>query len=634
MEARDEAAAQDRTEGEAGGLTRRAVLWAGSAAAVAASAGVVPAAPAVAAGGAPTISDTPFGTPTETVPEPGTRITAVRGDRAQGWASQTRSEVLARNGVVATSQTIAAGAGLQMLRDGGTSADAAVATAAVLGLVEPESTGLGGDMFAIHYSAADRKLYAINASGWSPKAWTQEYFTSRGYDAKTGMPYTGIGSVTVPGAPDGWAKLAERFGTRGLAAVLAPAIQLAEDGFGVTERIRHDWSGTADLLKKDPDSAKTFLPGGNPPGLYSIFRNPDLAHAYRTLAEGGRDAYYKGPIAAAIVAKSTKLGGAMTAADLAEFEAEWVDPIHVSYQGYEVHQVPPNCQGFATLIMLNVIDQITPVHGYDLAKLGPRSVLFWHFLVEAKKLAYDELNRYNGDPRFVRIPMDRLLSKSFARELCRRIDPGRAHAPKVPGQVNSGTVYLTAADRWGNMTSFIYSVFDSFGSGITVPGYGFPLQNRGALFNLDPKSPNSVAPHKRPYHTIIPAFVTRDGRPVMSFGNMGGGEQAQAQATELVNMINLGMNPQAASDAARFYHNQFSNVLTLEAQLDALVGKGLAAKGHKLAKPTSSPMGGFQAIHFTPSEPGAWPAATPEGPVNGLYRAGSDHRKDGTAVGY
>lgn len=634
MDARDETATQNGTDEERSGPTRRSVLWGTAAAAAVASAGTVPAAPAVAAGGAPTVSDTPFGTPTESVPEPGTRITAVGGSRAQGWAGQTRSEVLARNGVVATSQTIAAGAGLEVLRDGGTSADAAVATAAVLNLVEPVSTGLGGDMFAIHYSAADRKLYAINASGWSPKAWTEKYFSDRGYDAKTGMPYTGIDSATVPGAPDGWAKLVGRFGKRGLAADLAPAITLAEDGFGVTERIRHDWAAAADLLAKDPDSAKVFLPGGKPPALYQIFRNPDLAHAFRTLAEGGRDAYYKGPIAAAIVAKSKKLGGAITADDLASFEAEWVDPLHTSYQGYEVWELPPNSQGFATLIMLNIIEQITPVHGYDLAKLGPKSVMFWHFLVEAKKLAYDELNRYNGDPRFVHIPMDRLLSKSFATELCRRIDPKRAHAPKVPGQVNSGTIYLTAADRWGNMTSFIYSVFDSFGSGVTVPGYGFPLQNRGALFNLDPKSPNSVQPHKRPYHTIIPAFVTRDGRPVLSFGNMGGGEQAQAQATELVNMINLGMNPQAASDAARFYHNQFSNVLTLESELDALVRKGLAAKGHKLDTPSSAGMGGYQAIHFTPSEPGAWPAATPEGPVNGLYRAGSDHRKDGEAVGY
>jgi len=595
----------------------------------------VPAGPGVAADGkAATVSDTPFGTPTEKVPEPGTRITAVRGDRAQGWRAQTRSEVVARNGVVATSQAVAAGAGLEVLRDGGTSADAAVATAAVLGLVEPESAGIGGDMFALHYSAEHRKVFALNASGWSPRAWTPEYFTSRGYDAKTGMPYDGINAVTVPGAVDGWAKLAERFGRRGLGADLAPAIRLAEEGFGVTERIHHDWSGWVSLLNKDPDSARTFLVDGKAPALYSVFRNPDLARAYRALAGQGRDAFYRGPIAAAIVAKAKKLGGALAAEDLAAFEAEWVDPVQVSYHGYEVHQLPPNTQGFAALLMLNIIDRITPVHGYDLAELGPRSALFWHFLVEAKKLAYDELHRYNGDPRFVDVPLGRLLSRSFATELCRRIDPDRAHPPKVPGAVNSGTVYLTAADRWGNMTSFIYSVFDGFGSGVTVPGYGFPLQNRGALFNLDPKSPNIVAPRKRPFHTLMPAFVTRGGRPVLAFGNMGGSEQAQAQATELVNMINLGMNPQAASDAARFYHDHFHDILQLEPELAALVGSALAGKGHTIRKAEISSMGGYQAIHFTPSEAGAWPSATPEGPVNGVYRAGSDHRKDGAAVGW
>lgn len=616
--------------------SRRAVLWAGGAVTAAAAAAGMGAAPAAAdtAGRKPTISDTPFGTPTEKVTEPATGITAVRGDRAQGWRAQTRSEVVARNGVVATSQAIAAGAGLEVLRDGGTSADAAVATAAVLGLVEPESAGIGGDMFALHYSAADRKVHALNASGWSPRAWTPEYFKSRGYDAKTGMPYDGINAVTVPGAVDGWSKLVERFGERGLAADLAPAAKLADEGFGVTERIHHDWTNWVSLLSKDPDSARTFLVDGKPPALYEIFRNPDLAHAYRTLGEQGRDAFYRGPIGAAIVAKSEKLGGALTADDLAAFHAEWVDPIHTSYQGYEVHQVPPNTQGFAALIMLNIVDQITPVHGYDLAKLGPRSALFWHFLVEAKKLAYDELHRYNGDPRFVDVPLDRLLSKSFAKELCGRIDPERAHPPKVPGAVNSGTVYLTAADRWGNMTSFIYSVFDGFGSGVTVPGYGFPLQNRGALFNLDPKSPNIVAPRKRPFHTLMPAFVTRDGRPVLSFGNMGGSEQAQAQATELVHMINLGLNPQAATDAARFYHDQFHDILQLEPELQALVGSALAGKGHTIRKAEISSMGGYQAIHFTPSEPGGWPAATPEGPVNGVYRAGSDHRKDGAAAGW
>lgn len=642
MDAKDVTAPETPTDTdeERGAPSRRAVLWAGGAVTAAAVSAGVPAGAAGAesaaesAGGAPTVSDTPFGTPTEKVPEPGTRITAVRGDRSAGWRAQTRSEVVARNGVVATSQAIAAGAGLEILRDGGTSADAAVATAAVLGLVEPESAGIGGDMFAIHYSAAHRKVFALNASGWSPRAWTPEYFADRGHDAKSGMPYDGIHAVTVPGAVDGWSKLLDRFGHRGLGAVLAPAIRLAGEGFGVTERIHHDWAGWESLLKKDPDSASTFLPDGKPPALYSVFRNPDLARAYRTLGAHGRDAFYRGAIGDALLAKSRHLGGALTAADLADFHAEWVDPVHVAYRGYEVHQLPPSTQGFAALLMLNIVDRITPVHGYDLAELGPRSEMFWHLLIEAKKLAYDELHRYNGDPRFVDVPMDRLLSTGFATELCRRIDPKRAHKPKVPGGANSGTVYLTTADRWGNMTSFIYSVFDGFGSGVTVPGYGFPLQNRGALFDLDPKSPNVVAPHKRPFHTLMPAFVTRDGRPVLSFGNMGGSEQAQAQATELVSMINLGMNPQAAADAARFHHDHLHDTLQLEPELAALVGSGLAAKGHKIRKAEISGMGGYQAIHFTPSERGAWPAATSDGPVNGVYRAGSDHRKDGAAAGW
>jgi gamma-glutamyltranspeptidase/glutathione hydrolase len=297
--------------------------------------------------------------------------------------------------------------------------------------------------------------------------------------------------------------------------------------------------------------------------------------------------------------------------------------------------MPPNAQGFATLVLLNILEQVEAVHGRSMHDLGPRSPLFWHILVEAKKLAFDELHRYNGDPRFVDVPLDRLLSKQLGERLCRKIDLDHATPPAERGAVNSGTVYLTTADRWGNMTSFIYSIYQHFGSGITVPGYGFPLHDRGALFNLDTDSPNVVAGHKRPFHTIIPAFVTKDGQPVVSFGNMGGAEQPQAQATELVNMINLGMNVQASVDAARFYHDQYENSLELEPQLDQLVGSQLAAKGHHLLEADSGDMGGYQAIHFTPEEAGQWPAGTgADGPVNGVYRAASDHRKDGLAIGW
>jgi gamma-glutamyltranspeptidase / glutathione hydrolase len=626
--------------------SRRDLLKAGGvtvALAAIGTAGVRPAAAAAPAStshpttttGTPTLSDTPFGQPTASNPEPGAGITAVRGSRAAGWSFQTRSEVLARNGVVTTSQSIASQAGVRVLAEGGNSVDAAVATAAMLGLVEEISASIGGDSFALHYSAADRKVYGMNSAGWAPAAWTPEYFSSRGYNAQTGMPDQGIDSATVPGAVAGWEQLLKRFGRKSFASVLQPAIELAEQGFGVTERIRDQWHGAVGKLSKDPDSVERFLIDGEAPALYSIFRNPELARAYRALQVAGADAFYRGEIARAIVDKSRKVGGAITADDLATFEPEWVEPLTADYHGYQMHQLPPTTQGFATLIMLNVIKQITPVLGYDLAQLGPRSPEFWHLIIEAKKLAYDDLNRYNGDPRVVDVPLDMLLSDEHAVELCRQIDPHRAHPPKVPGAINSGTVYISTADRWGNMTSFIYSNFSNFGSGVTIPGYGFPLQNRGALFNLDPTSPNIVAPHKRPFHTLIPAFVTRDGRPVLSFGNMGGDEQAQAQALEMVYMINLGMNPQAATDAARFHHDQLTDQLELEPELHDLVGAQLAAMGHHLAPPSSANMGGYQAIHFAPEKPGDWPAATgPNGPVNGVYRAASDHRKDGSAVGW
>lgn len=581
------------------------------------------------------VSPTPFGAPTARVPEPAAGIDAVRGDRSTGWVAQTRSEVLARNGVVATSQPAAAQAGLRVLQDGGNSVDAAIATAAVLGVVEPYSAGLGGDAFVLHYSASRRELFGLNASGWAPEAWTPRYFAERGHTAATGMPPHGANSITVPGVVDGWSRLLDRFGSRSLASVLEPAIAYAEEGFPVTERIRHDWAAEADLLRRDPDSATAYLVDGGAPALYSVFRNPTLARAYRTLARDGRDAFYTGDVARAVVDKVSRLGGSMTAADLAEFRSEWVDPVQVDYRGYTVHQMPPNAQGFAALVMLNVLRQVDTVHATSLRELGPRSPTFWHLLVEAKKLAYDELHRHNGDPRFVDVPLDRLLSTDYAEELCRRIDLDRATPPKERGTVGGGTVYLTTADRWGNMTSFIHSVYGEFGSGVTVPGYGFPLHNRGALFDLDPDSPNVVAGRKRPFHTIIPAFVTKDGRPVLAFGNMGGAAQPQAQATELVNMIDLGMNLQAAVDAARFNHRQDDDTLQLEPALRELVGPRLAELGHRLVDADVARMGGYQAIHFTPERPGEWPRCVgDDGPVNGVYRAASDHRKDGSAVGW
>jgi gamma-glutamyltranspeptidase / glutathione hydrolase len=580
------------------------------------------------------VSDTPFGAPTASEPRPGANITAVRGDRQGNWLDQTRSEVLARHGVVATSQPLAAQAGLDILKQGGNAADAAVATAAMLGVTEPYSAGIGGDMFAIYYSARHRRLYGLNASGWAPRSWSLDRFRARGIDE---IPLHGAQSVTVPGAVDGWAQLLDRFGTMSFRRVLQPSVVVAEEGFGLTERIHSDWESMVSDVRQDRESARVFLRDGKAPKLYGIFRNPDLARAYRLLQRHGRDAFYDGPIGEAIVERLNRDGDALpwTPADLREFRSEWVKPISTNYKGYDVFQMPPNSQGFATLEMLNILEQCGPRLGYDLAELGPRSPLFWHILVEAKKLAYTDLHTYNGDPRFVDVPLDRLLSKRYAASLCSKIDLDRASEPGVEAGGVGDTVYLAAADRWGNMVSFIYSIYDYFGSQITVPGYGFPLNDRGFFFDLDSSSPSVVAPRKRPFQTIIPAFVMKDGRPLLAFGNMGGDQQAQAQATELVNMIDLGMNVQAAGDAARFHHGQSANEVDLESKLYDLVGPRLQAMGHKVNRVTGDVMGGYQAILFEPT-----PRAKHnvdggrDRPIEGIYRAGTDFRKDGAAVGW
>ena len=584
-------------------------------------------------------SPTPFGQPTAANPDPSAGITAVAGDRASNWAAQKRSEVLARNGMVATSQPLAAQAGLEMLRRGGNAADAAVAAAAVAAVVEPLSTNLGADMFALYWSAKDQRLYGLNASGWAPRAWTRAYFERKGYDASTGMPLRGPDSVTVPGAIDGWDRLLDRFGTMRFTDVLEPAEDLARDGFGLTEREHGDWKPWVEDLKQDPETARTWLVDGQVPPLYGIFRNEDMARAFGVLRKRGRDAFYEGEIADAIVRKIRDGGGAMTRRDLAEYRSEWVTPISTRYHGYDVFQTPPNSQGFAVLEMLNILEVCVPRLGLDLLRLGPRSPQFWHLLVEAKKLAYADLHAYNADPRFERVPIDRLTSKAYAATLCDRIDPERASplpTPPPPDQ-RGGTVYLAAADRWGNMVSFIYSIYFPFGAALTVPDYGFLLQNRGFGFSLDPEHPNVVAPRKRPFNTIIPGFIAKDGRPQLAFGNMGGPVQAQAQALEVVNMIDLGMNVQAAGDAARFSHDQPTNVLSLEPALFDLVGSQLAAIGHEVRSARGGDLaaGGYQAIHFA-REPGAKPPRPHDHhtPVNGVYRAGSDHRKDGAAVGW
>jgi gamma-glutamyltranspeptidase / glutathione hydrolase len=370
-----------------------------------------------------------------------------------------------------------------------------------------------------------------------------------------------------------------------------------------------------------------------------VIRNPDLAAALRLIQRHGRAAFYEGEIADAIVAKVQAGGGVMTKADLAEFQSEWVEPISTNYHGYDVFQLPPPGQGFAALEMLNILEVCAPARGVDLTRLGPLHPDTWHFMVEAKKLAYSDLQAYNADPRFGDVPVKRLLSKSYAATLCDRIDMREARAPSVTGGLDGGTIYLTTADRWGNMVSFVHSVYNVYGSRATVPPYGFVLHDRGSAFSLNPASPNVVAPRKRPFHSIMAGFVMQNGEPLMTFGNMGGSVQPETHAQHMVNLIDHGMNVQMTTDAARFTHSQSTNVLFMENALFEIVGPELRARGHDVRPVDGGAVGGYQGILFTrdPSLPA--PTFGPEAvaedrPVNGVYRAGSDHRKDGQAAGW
>jgi gamma-glutamyltranspeptidase/glutathione hydrolase len=559
---------------------------------------------------------------------------ALPGDRASGWFRQTRSELLARRGVVATSQPLAAEAGLQILRQGGNAIDAAIAAAAVLNVVEPGSAGIGGDVFAIVWLAKERKLIALNASGRAPAAATLEAYRALGYDE---MPLHGVHSITAPAAVDGWDALLSRAGTMSFDELLEPASRIAREGFAMTERIRQDWVYGARVIAEvgDPETERVYMPGGEMPPTYSIFSNPELADALDLIREGGRDAFYKGPIAEAMIARVEELGGLLTHEDLDGPHHTWVEPISTSYRGYDVYEMPPSTQGFAALEMLNIIEVCAPALGLDIAALGPRSPDYWHFMVEAKKLAFADLHRFNGDPDFSEVPVDRLISKDYAATLCERIDMAAAAPASRFDDAIGGTVYIATADAEGNMVSFIYSIYDTFGSGVTVPGFGFVLADRGALFDLDPESPNVIAPGKRPFHTLLPGFLMKDGAPVMAFGLMGGSQQAQGHAQVIVDMLDFGANVQAASDAARFNHYQGPDVLTLETLLYDDVGAELAARGHDVRPADGEDMGGYQAIRYMPIEPGDLPApVAPGGPLNGVYAAGSDHRKDGGAQGY
>tara|TARA_R100001143_G_scaffold63562_1_gene71933 strand:+ start:12818 stop:14503 length:1686 start_codon:yes stop_codon:yes gene_type:complete len=560
-------------------------------------------------------------------------VSAVPGSRAQGWLAQGRSEVLARHGMVATSDPLASQAGLEILMQGGNAIDAAVAASAVLDVTSPNDTSIGGDLFALIWIASEQKLYGISAAGWAPEGWTPEFFANT-LDVDR-VPNRGVNGATVPGAIAGYEAMLQRFGRFGLREALERAATIAEEGWALSERRHADLLSSLDRINSDPETVATFLVDGQPPPLYSIIRNPGLAQALRLIQEQGADAFYRGPIAEAIVSKVQAGGGVMTLEDLAEFQPEWVEPVTTNYRGYNVHQLPPPGQGFAALQMLNLLEVCAPVHDVRLAELGPANPDYWHFMVEAKKIAYSDLLAYNADPDFVDIPLDRLLSKSYAADQCERIDMDSATPPATTGGLDGGTIYMSTADRWGNMVSLVHSVFSVYGSGATVAPYGFILHNRGSGFSLVEGHPNQVAPRKRPFHSIMAGFVTQGGQAVMAFGNMGGSVQPKSHVQHLVNMIDHGMNVQMTTDAARFTHNQNQNVLSLEQELYNLVGNALRGKGHELRVVDGSAVGGYNAILFTPL-PGSMPPASDDllTPVNGVYRAGSDHRKDGQAVGW
>ena len=536
------------------------------------------------------------------------------------WAqdrSQSRSMVMSASGIVASESVLASEVGARILESGGNAIDAAVATNAMMGLVAPMNDGVGGDLFAIIYEAKTGKLYGLNASGWAPKALNADYLLAKGF---TAMPQEGIHSVTVPGAVDGWDKLLKRFGRKTFAEVLAPAIANAEEGFPVGEVVSVYWRDSEKTLKADEPTAKTYLINGHVPAAGEIFRNHDLAGTYRSIATHGRDGFYQGEVARRIVATSFSHGGTMAAEDLAEYQGEWVDPISTTYRGWTVHELPPNGQGIAALEMLNIME------GFPMATLGHNSVRALHTMIEAKKIAYADMIRYDADPKFAKIPVAGIISKEYAAARAKLIDPHKANCSVgagVPPGTDNGTTYLSVVDREGNMVSLIQSNFASvgFGSGLAVGGAGFALQNRGGLFTLDKTHPNVLAGRKRPVHTIIPAFMEK-GDVRIAFGIMGGWNQAQAHAQFVSNIVDYGMNVQGALDAARFSKETFLGCdVNIEARIPEATRNELTALGHKLVMRgdfSSTRMGSGQAVQRDFSK--------------GVNSGASDPRKDGSAV--
>ncbi len=547
----------------------------------------------------------------------------VAQDRITGREFATRSEVIAQNGMVATSQPLATQAALDILKKGGSAIDAAIAANAVLSLVEPTGCGIGGDLFAIVWSAKEKKLYGLNASGRSPKSLTYDYFKNNGIEK---IPALGPLPVSVPGCVDGWFELHKKFGKLKMKENLEPAIRYAENGFPVSELIAHYWQRSVPVLKQFKNFEETFTINGRAPEKGEIFKNPYLASTLKKIAEGGRDAFYKGEIAKTIDRYMKEAGGFLSYDDLAQHKSDWIDPVSTNYRGYDVWELPPNGQGIAALQMLNILEQ------YDIKSMGYGSAGYIHIFTEAKKLAFEDRAKFYADPDFNKIPVDRLISKEYAIERNKLIKTNRAarsYDHGNPALKHGDTVYLTVSDKDGNMISLIQSNYRGMGSGCTPEGLGFILQNRGEMFTLAEGEFNTYAPCKRPFHTIIPAFVTKNGEPFLSFGVMGGATQPQGHVQIIVNIVDFGMNIQEAGDAPRILHTGSSEptgekmndggILCLETGFSYEVIRELMQRGHKISFDVGN-YGGYQAIKYDP--------------VNKVFYGASESRKDGQAAGY
>ena len=540
-------------------------------------------------------------------------------DRITGEVFASRSEVIGQNGMVATSHPLATQIGLDILKQGGTAIDAAIAANIALGLMEPTGNGIGGDLFAIVWDSKTQKLHGLNASGPAPKNITIDYFVKQGLKK---IPPYGPLPVTVPGAVDGWVKLHEKFGKMDFKLLFEPTIEYAKSGFPVTETIAYYLDLSQKRFENYPNFNDVWTKNGRMPQKGEIFKNPQLAKTLEVIASKGRAGFYEGPIARTMADFIQSQGGFLTYEDLASFHSEWTPPVSSNYRGYEVWELPPNGQGIAALQILNMLEN------YDLKSLGLFSAEYIHLFTEAKKLAFADRAKYYADPLFEKIPVEELISKSYAKERIKLIDANHVAKTDEAGILKNGdTIYLTAADQYGNMISLIQSNYRGMGSGMVPPGLGFMLQDRGELFSLDKNHKNSLKGGKRPFHTIIPAFVTKDGKPFMSFGVMGGATQPQAHAQIIINIVDFGLNLQEAGDAPRIVHSgstqptdeimKDGGTLSIESGFGDEIEKQLAKKGHNI-KYEKGIFGGYQAIMLK----------------DGVYYGASETRKDGQASGY